>query len=142
MDPVPLVKGIDSGFLGIGDLVLRAFVSSSFPWRTSVVPVSSSSSSSSHSTISEAAIQGTTEEAIGEIFSQTGQVTATIANLFDQFVDLFNEPEKATLSEAKAADNKIDHLKQIVEDATKQMGEEEPQHDTSVEGENQFSSKQ
>ena len=67
----------------------------------------------------------TTEEAIGEIFSQTGQVTATIANLFDQFVDLFDEPEKATLSEAKAADNKIDHLKQIFEEAAKQMGEGE-----------------
>ena len=89
-----------------------------------------------------------TEEAIGEIFSQTGQVTASIANLFDQFVELFDEPEKATLSEAKAADNKIDHLKQIVEDAAKQMGEgeqvpnEPPQHGSSVEGENPFSSNQ
>ena len=89
-----------------------------------------------------------TEEAIGEIFTQTGQVTASIANLFEQFVELFDEPEKATLSEAKAADNKVDHLKQIVEDAAKRMGEgehvpnEPPKHGASVEGENPPSSKQ
>ena len=81
-----------------------------------------------------------TGEVIGEIFFQTGQVTVSIANFFDQFMDLFDEPEKAAHSEATAADNKIDHLKKIVEDAAKQMGEEEPvrneppQSGTSVEG--------
>ena len=41
-------------------------------------------------------------------------------------MDLFDELEKAIHSEATAADNKIDHLKKIVEDGAKQMGEEEP----------------
>ncbi|XP_052627750.1 uncharacterized protein LOC128134259 [Lactuca sativa] len=61
-------------------------------------------------------------------------------------MDLFHEPEKAAHSEATVADNKIDHLKKIVEDAAKRMGAEEPvqkeppQSGTSVEGENLSSS--
>ncbi|XP_052620938.1 uncharacterized protein LOC128126841 [Lactuca sativa] len=61
-------------------------------------------------------------------------------------MDLFDEPEKATHSEATKADNKIDHLKKIVEDAAKRMGAEEPvrkeppQSGTSVAGENLSSS--
>ena len=45
------------------------------------------------------------EDTAGEIFPQTGQVTVSIANLYEKFVELFDEPEKASLSEAGAADN-------------------------------------
>ena len=63
-------------------------------------------------------------------------------------MELFDEPEKATLSEAGAADNKVDHMKQVVEDAARRMNEgesssdEPPSHNTSVEGEDQPSSTQ
>lgn len=86
------------------------------------------------------------EDTVGEIFSQTGQVTASIANLFEKFVELFDEPEKATLSKASAADNKVDHMKELIEDVAKQMNEggsssnDPPQHDASVEGEEPSSS--
>ena len=63
-------------------------------------------------------------------------------------MELFDEPEKATFSEAGAADNKVDHMKQIVEEAARRMNEggsnsdEPPSNDASVEGEDQPSSTQ
>ncbi|XP_023745445.1 uncharacterized protein LOC111893610 [Lactuca sativa] len=58
---------------------------------------------------------------MGEIFPESGQVSAPLSNLFDEYIRLFDEPEKAIHSEEKAADNKIDNLKTIIVEATKEM---------------------
>ncbi|KAL7607683.1 hypothetical protein Lser_V15G10022 [Lactuca serriola] len=54
-----------------------------------------------------------------EIFPKSSQVTALISNLFEQYMLLFDEPEKAIDSDSKAEDNKVDSLKQIIDDAHK-----------------------
>lgn len=61
-----------------------------------------------------------------EIFLVSGQLLVPIYNLFEEYMLLFDEPEKAINSEARAADNKIDSLKKIIDEAAKAM-EIEPQ---------------
>ncbi|XP_052626769.1 uncharacterized protein LOC128133398 [Lactuca sativa] len=61
------------------------------------------------------------KEPMDEIFPQTGQVTIPISNLFEEYVKLFDEPESAILSETKAADNEVDNLKKIIDEAAKVM---------------------
>ena len=87
---------------------------------------------------------------MGEIFPELGQVLVPISNLFEEYMRLFDEPEKVIHSEAKAADNKIDHLKKIIEDAAKDMAKDpskqandqpsnEPPNNSAVfEGESSF----
>ena len=55
-----------------------------------------------------------TDDASQDIFPKNGQVTISISNLFDQFMLLFDEPQKAIDSESTAKDNKVDHLKQVL----------------------------
>ena len=61
------------------------------------------------------------ESDLGEIFPESGQVSVPISNLFEEYMRLFDEPEKATNSEANAADNKIDNLKKVIDEAAKEM---------------------
>lgn len=61
-----------------------------------------------------------------EIFHTTGQVSVPTSNLFEEFMMLFDEPENAILSEAKAADNKVDNLKFLIDEVAKYL-ESEPQ---------------
>ena len=68
----------------------------------------------------------TTEGAMQEIFPKTSQVTVPISNLFEQYMFLFDEPEKAIDSESKAEDNKVDSLKQIIDDAAQKMDADQP----------------
>ena len=49
-----------------------------------------------------------------------------ISYLFEEYMLLFDEPEKAVHSEAKATNINIDHLKNIIDEAPKDM-ESEPQ---------------
>mgnify|MGYP001546459011 CR=1 FL=1 len=68
-----------------------------------------------------------------EIFPQTGQVTAPISNLFEEYMLLFDEPENAILSKAKPADNKVDNLNETINEAAKAM-EREPQDPSEPQG--------
>ena len=61
-----------------------------------------------------------------EIFPKTNFATIPLSNIYEEFLNLFEEPEKAISSESKAADNKEDELKKIIEDATKDMEYEHP----------------
>ncbi|XP_023759336.1 uncharacterized protein LOC111907759 [Lactuca sativa] len=71
------------------------------------------------------------ESPMKEIFLQKGQVTVPISNLFEEYIMLFVEPEKATLSEAKAIDNKVDNLKEIINKVAQDM-ESEPQSSSEL----------
>ena len=71
----------------------------------------------------------TTEGLLEEIFPISGQVTVPISNLFEQYMLLSDEPEKAIHSESEAADNKVDHLKKIINDVIKKMAVDQPQAD-------------
>ena len=68
-----------------------------------------------------------------ETFPQTSHVTAPISNLFEEYILLFDEPEKANLSKVKAADNKVDNLKKIINEDAKAM-ESEPQGPNEPQG--------
>ncbi|KAL7591015.1 hypothetical protein Lser_V15G34603 [Lactuca serriola] len=59
------------------------------------------------------------ESQIMEIFPKPCPSVIPISNLYEEFMLLFDEPEKAITSEAKAADNKVDELKKIIVDAVK-----------------------
>ena len=59
-----------------------------------------------------------------EIFPKSGQVSVPLSNLFEEYMLLFDEPEKAIHSEVKADDNKIDHLKKIINEAANGMESE------------------
>ena len=61
---------------------------------------------------------------IGEIFLASGRFSVPISNLFEEFILLFDELEKAINSEIKAADNKIDILKKVIDEAAKEMESE------------------
>ena len=63
----------------------------------------------------------TIEDALQEIFPKNGQVTTSISNIFEQYLLLFDEPQKAIDSESTAKDNKVDNLKQVIDDAAKMM---------------------
>ena len=43
--------------------------------------------------------------------------TIPLSTLYDEFLNLFDEPEKAISSESKEADNKFGELKKIIYDA-------------------------
>ncbi|XP_023742892.1 uncharacterized protein LOC111891036 [Lactuca sativa] len=62
-----------------------------------------------------------TEDASQDIFPKNCQVTISISNLFDQFMLLFYEPQKAIDSESTSKDNKVDNLKQVIDDAARKM---------------------
>lgn len=66
------------------------------------------------------------ESDLREIFLESGEVSVPIANLFEEYMRLFDEPEKAAHSEAKAANKKIDNLKKIIDEAAKEMESEPP----------------
>ncbi|XP_042757515.1 uncharacterized protein LOC122197456 [Lactuca sativa] len=66
------------------------------------------------------------ESLLGENFPTSGQVSVPISNLFEEYIRLFDEPEKAAHSEAKVADNKIDYLQKIIDDAAKEMTSDIP----------------
>ncbi|XP_052623813.1 flocculation protein FLO11-like [Lactuca sativa] len=66
------------------------------------------------------------ESALGEIFPESGKVSVRISKLFEEYIQLFDEPEKAKHSEAKAVDKKIDNLKKIIDEAAKEMESEPP----------------
>ncbi|KAL7600488.1 uncharacterized protein LOC128134121 [Lactuca sativa] len=59
-------------------------------------------------------------------------VLVPISNLFEEYIRLFDEPEKAIHSEATAADNKLDNLKKVVDEATKEMENEPPSTKSST----------
>ena len=63
---------------------------------------------------------------MNEIFPKIGQVSVPLSNLFEEYMLLFDEPENSILSEAKAADNKVENLKKIIDEAAKAI-ESEPQ---------------
>nr|KAJ0203047.1 hypothetical protein LSAT_V11C500252350 [Lactuca sativa] len=73
-----------------------------------------------------------TESALGDIFPESGQVSVPISNLFEEYIRLFDEPEKAIHSEATATDNKLDNLKKIIEEATKEMESKPPSTNSSI----------
>nr|AGM34082.1 hypothetical protein [Lactuca sativa] len=68
----------------------------------------------------------TTEGALQEIFPKTSHVTAPISNLFEQYMLLSDEPEKAINSESKETDNKVNSLKQVIDDAAQKMADDQP----------------
>ena len=68
----------------------------------------------------------TPEGAMQEIFPKSSQVTMPISNLFEQYMLLFDEPEKAIDSESKAEDNRVDSLKQIIDDVAQKMAADQP----------------
>ena len=56
-----------------------------------------------------------------EILPKTNPTTIPIYSLYDEFMLLFDETEKVVTYEAKAAGNKVDELKKIIDEATKDM---------------------
>ena len=66
---------------------------------------------------------------MGEIFQELGQVSVPISNLVEEYIRLFDETEKAIHSVVNAADNKIDHLKKIIDEVVKDM-EKDPSKPT------------
>ena len=68
----------------------------------------------------------TTNGSVEEIFPKSGQASVPISNLCEQYMQLFDEPEKAIHSESKDVDNKVDNLKKIIDDATKKMADGQP----------------
>ncbi|XP_052620068.1 uncharacterized protein LOC128126361 [Lactuca sativa] len=66
-----------------------------------------------------------TKDASQDIFPQNGKVTISISNLFDQFMLLFDEPQKAIDSESIAKDNKVDNIKQVIDDAARKMADDQ-----------------
>ena len=58
-----------------------------------------------------------TEGFMEEIFPISDHVTVPISNLFEMYMLLFDELENAIHSESEAADNKVDHLKKVIDDA-------------------------
>ena len=61
-----------------------------------------------------------------EIFPQANATTIPLSTLYNKFLNLFDEPEKAISSDSKAANNKIDELKKIIDDAAKKIEQENP----------------
>nr|KAJ0227036.1 hypothetical protein LSAT_V11C100049630 [Lactuca sativa] len=80
-----------------------------------------------------------TESASEDIFPEFGQVSVPISNLFEEYIRLFDEPEKAINSEATAADNKVDNLKKVIDEATKTMESEPPTPTSSTSSSNKDS---
>ena len=48
-------------------------------------------------------------------------MTIPMSSLYEEFMNLFDKPDKAITSESKAVDNKEDKLKKIIDDATEDM---------------------
>ena len=46
-------------------------------------------------------------------------MTTPLSSLYEEFIYLFDEPDKVILSESKATYNKEDELKKIIDDAVK-----------------------
>ena len=59
-----------------------------------------------------------------ETIPVTNPMTTPLSNLHEELMNLFDEPEKAISSESKAADNKKDDLKKIIDDAVKDLPNE------------------
>lgn len=68
----------------------------------------------------------TTGGAMQEIFPKSSHVTMPISNLFEQYMLLFDEPEKAIDSESKSAYDKVNSIKQIIDDVAQKMAAEHP----------------
>ena len=66
------------------------------------------------------------ESDLGDIFPESGQVSVLIANLFEEYMRLFDELEKAAISKAKNTDNKVENLQKLIDEAAKEMENEPP----------------
>ena len=53
-------------------------------------------------------------------------MTIPLSNLYDEFLNLFDKPEKAITSESKATDIKEDELKKIIDDDAKNLENKPP----------------
>ena len=51
-------------------------------------------------------------------------MTIPLSNLYEEIMNLFDEPEKVISSESKVADKKEDEIKKIIDDVPKDLGNE------------------
>ncbi|KAI3515898.1 hypothetical protein L1887_14803 [Cichorium endivia] len=68
---------------------------------------------------------------IQEIFPDTNKTTIPLMDLYEEFMNLFDEPENAKSVEAKARDNKGDELLKIIDSAVSES-ETTPDHSTDI----------